>query len=202
MSETNDYLEQARLAIEEDRKEDAKEFYEMAFDQMPDNLEAKFYCDFYSQDYDFEGARSFLTKTSGNYMEQVVDFVIRDESLPFNERLNILSSIIGTYLSAFEYVMSIRWLPLYRSQAQRLGQYIDDAGLHIIAKCIWEEMIKTRYGFSEYRSCWDKGKTLWFEDLAKKIQTIDPSYVAPEFKQAGCLRALTNNDIGRLVRGE
>ena len=52
---------------------------------------------------------------------------------------------------------------------------------------IWKEKIADRYNFSPYRNCQDRGKKLWFDELAEKIKKYDPNYELPKFKQAGCI---------------
>lgn len=52
---------------------------------------------------------------------------------------------------------------------------------------IWKEKIASRFKSSPYRNFQDRGKELWFDQLAKRIQKYDPSYTLPKFKQAGCV---------------
>ena len=64
---------------------------------------------------------------------------------------------------------------------------------------IWKELIAERYQWSKYRNFQDRGKELWFDELAKKIKKYDPSYEMPQFKQAGCV---SSGDAAKVKPGE
>lgn len=75
----------------------------------------------------------------------------------------------------------------------------EDGPYCLLVVDIWKEQIAKRYRWSEYRNFQDKGKELWFDELAKKIKKYDPSYEMPQFKQAGCV---SSGDAGKVKPGE
>ena len=75
----------------------------------------------------------------------------------------------------------------------------EDGPYGLLVVDIWKEQIAKRYRWSEYRNFQDKGKELWFDELAKKIKKYDPSYEMPQFKQAGCV---SSGDAGKVKPGE
>ena len=58
-----------------------------------------------------------------------------------------------------------------------------------IALRFWKETIYVRHTYCPYRNFQDKNKETWYDAIIKNIQKYDPSYKAPEFKQAGCVMA-------------
>jgi len=68
-----------------------------------------------------------------------------------------------------------------------------------MAANIWKQQIAERYQWSAYRNFQDRGKELWFDELAKKIKKYDPSYEMPQFKQAGCI---SSGDAAKVTPGK
>jgi len=206
MSEENKYMKLARSAREEDNTEDAKKYYEMAYTDMPDNPEAKWYYAYYS-------LMDCINKEIADRYSKLCNSLIPTLKLvkgmsDEQEKADLVGTIVDSWLPLkHSMVRAIRnvtvdgkmVLPYSDvTQVERDGDKIletlGDDILSIfgekkpytdIAVKVWKERIDDRHAFSAYRNYKDKGQKLWFDELAERIQKYDSSYVMPEFKQAG-----------------
>ena len=206
MSEETKYLKLARSAREEDNTEDAKKYYEMAYTDMPDNPEAKWYYAYYSLmdcvNKEIADRYSKLCNSLIPTLKLVKE--ITDEQ----EKADLANTIVDSWLplkdAMVRAIMNVKVdgkmvLPYSDvEQVERDGVKIlktlgddillifgDEKPYTDIAVKVWKERIDDYHASRGYRTNKEKGKKLWFDELAERIQEYDSSYVMPEFKQGG-----------------
>ncbi len=206
MSEENKYLKLAKAAREEENTEDAKKYYEMAYTDMPDNPEAKWYYAYYS-------LMDCVNKEIADRYSKLCNSLIPTLKLvkgmsDEQEKADLAETIVDSWLplkhSMVRAILNVEVngqmvLPYsdvtqVKRDGDKILETLGDDILSIfgekkpytdIAVRIWKERIDDRHALSGYRNYKDKGKKLWFDELAERIQKYDSTYVMPEFKQAG-----------------
>lgn len=213
-------LKLARMTLVEKTIKEAIVHYKTVYAEMPDNLEAEWFSLFGS----LQGA--FNEKTVENYTrlaeifyptleyiatleegveKQTIAFVVIKGFLPLHESLHdaMLQIMLrdSTAISTEDYgkLTLAKKVDKEKLADDIIRIFGDDAAYGRISADIWKEMIAKRFRWSEYRHFQDRGKELWFDELAKKIKKYDPSYEMPQFKQAGCI---TSGDAARIKPGE
>ena len=220
MAEKNKNLNLARAAIREKDLKKAQGYYEMVLEEMPENLEAEWFYRFVLV------AEQINDQTAKNYKRLAEIFyptlkyiATLQESEEKNtlayymikgfpplkdilkEKMLQIMSMDRTAISTEDYVAIS--LPIGMDKKQLAAKIIEIFGeenpyCKWVAD-IWKEVIAERFQWSNYRNFQDRGKELWFDELAKKIKKYDPSYEMPQFKQAGCI---STGDAGKVKPGE
>lgn len=212
-------LNAARAALEKGDLKGALAFYEMAYNDMPDNLEVEWFYLFCSV------TEQVNSETADNYVRLADIFYPTLKYVSTLEEGKEKQSLVYTMIKGFIplhdiiHDAMINALALDRSaipmedvakvdRAKRIDTkkladdildiFGEDAPYCFLASDIWKEMIAERFKWSPYRNFKDKGKELWFDDLAKRIKKYDPDYKLPQFKQAGCL---SSGDAAKVTPG-
>lgn len=202
---------------------EAKTYYEEVLKEMPDNLEAEWFYLFGSvTEYINEKTAENFARLAEIFYPTLKYIASFEEG---EEKWNAAYAVIKGYLPLHDILHEAMVRHLASNSANIVMDDIakvDDAWYkHRVEKksladkileifgdskpyCnwaadIWKEIIAERFKWSEYRNFQDKGKELWFDELAKKIKKYDPSYEMPKFKQAGCV---SSGDAGKVKPGE
>lgn len=210
MTETaKEKLKLARAAIGKNDFQSAKVFYEKVHRELPEDLEAEWFYLFgvlVVDPIDGNTASNYtrLVKIFYPTLEYIATF---DEG---EEKHNLVLAMITGYppLKGLVYNAMLQLLVKDRSaistedaaevslapdvDKKRLADKIleifgDSEPYCFMAVNIWKALIAERYQWSKYRNFQDKGKELWFDELAKRIKKYDPTYEMPQFKQVGCI---------------
>lgn len=221
MVEKNKNLNFARAAIRENDLKKAQGYYEMVFEEMPDNLEAEWFYRFVlvADQINGETAKNYkrlaeifyptlryiATLEESEEKNNLVYYMIKGfpplKDILHDKMLKIMS-IDRTVISTEDYA-EISYLSQEIDKKQLAANIIELFGENLPyckwAADIWKEVIAERFQWSQYRNFQDRGKELWFDELAKKIKKYDSSYELPQFKQAGCI---SSGDAGKVKPGE
>ena len=222
MTETaKENLKLARAAIGKHDFVAAKQYYGTIIDENPDNLEASWFYLFgilVADPIDKNTAKNY--KMISNLFYPALEYIAAFEES--EEKHNLVFAMITGFPPLKDAVHKAMIQLLARDSSaipmedvgevmlapdvgkRRLSDRIleifgDDEPYCLMAANIWKELIAERYQWSEYRNFQDKGKELWFDELAKRIKKYDPSYEMPQFKQAGCV---SSGDAGKVKPGE
>lgn len=209
----------ARNAIADSKLNDALGFYKLAYEEMPDNLEVEWF-------YLFGAVTEPVNSSTADNFVRLADifyptlkYIATLEEGP--DKQAVVYTMIKGFAPLHDVVHDsmIKALAMNRSvilmedvvrvdMAKRvdnekiaediLAIFGEAAPYCFYAADIWKEMIAKRFKRSPYRNYQDKGKELWFDELAKRIKKYDPSYELPQFKQAGCI---TFGDAARVTPG-
>lgn len=195
-------LKLARATLDVDI-EKAISYYELVYNEMPENLEAKWFYLFGLV------ARTSDNEAIDNYNKLYQIFYPALEYVATFEEGREKQSIVATMIQGFtplydilyERVITNLWKTSLVEFVQLMPEPLDKKKLAedilrifgdekpycLLAVGIWKELIAVRFRYSEYRNFQDRGKELWFDELAKRIKVYDPTYEMPQFKQAGCI---------------
>ena len=210
MSEENKYLKLARAAREEDNAEDARKYYEMARTEDPENIEARFFYQYYAlmdcKNIEIADRYEKLINSIEPTLKMIAKSTLSD-----SEKVELVTEIVGKTLPLKNVLLDIMYglkvdgesvLPSsHMSSVTHNGiEFERNLGDKLIAIFgskaspytdlavnLWKERIREFHATGGKRGYKDKGKKAWFDELADKIKVYDPSYVLPEFKQEGCI---------------
>lgn len=199
MSDQTKFLKLAQTAREEGNAENAKKYYELAYEDMPDNPEVKWFASYYSllECKNIEAASKFINLCSAllptlrlvaniadEYEKKALGKVILDTFLPLQSTVHIATLKVSGDTRALEKATN----PVIRALGDDIIELFGETEPYIgWSVFIWKHLIDRRHRYTPYRNFSDKGKELWFDEMAKKIQKYEPDYVMPQFKQAGCI---------------
>lgn len=194
------FVKLARAARAENNVEDAKKYYEMMYIEMPDNAEAKWYYTYYTlmDCKNVEIPEKYVNVCASLVPSLKLATFIEDEKEKAYLVLDITSDFIKLKNAVISSILKIDALPssyvqTVKKTAQTTERRLGDDIIEIFGEVepyttyavnIWKRLIDERH-MNPYRNYQDKDKTLWFEEMAKKIQKYEPNYIMPEFKQAG-----------------
>ena len=209
MSDQTKYFKLARIAREEGNSENAKKYYELAYEDMPDNPEVKWFSAYYSllECKNSEAASKFINLCSAlvptlRLVARIEDErernslgkAILDTFLPLETTVHIATLKISGNTKALEEATN----PIIRALGDEIIAIFGETEPYIgWAVFIWKFLIDKRHTWSKFRNYNDKGKELWFDKMAKKIQKYEPNYVMPTFTQVGCITTSQNATIVR-----
>ena len=208
------FVKLARAARAENNAEDAKKYYEMMYIEMPDSAEAKWYYAYYTlMDCKNGEIPEKYAKVCSSLVpslklasliedEEEKAYLVLDITSDFIKLKNaLISHILKIETLSYSYVENVR--KTAQATERRLGEDIIEIFGEIepytsYAINIWKRLIDERH-ITPYRNYQDKDKVLWFEEMAKKIQKYEASYIMPEFKQAG---GCVTGDAAKIRPGE
>ena len=188
MQETKEirYLRAARGAISSGELKDAMSLYAMAFEENPENPEAKYFCEFTNFIDGFGTSEDvrypFLYVI--NSLEYAVKYVAEFDCSNY-EKSVVITMITSTYNILFDYllkandILGVDLIDDFIIGLYWLGSYINDDFQEIsdimeFAAEPWEKAIELhlKYGcnHANYK----------IEDYAEKLKKIKPEYVVPE----------------------
>lgn len=205
--EENKYLKLARQARAEDNTEDAKNFYNKAREECPDNGEAKYFYAYYSL---YEGKNVEIPTRFSNLCKGIIPAIdmIRESALSKEEQLASITEIVNCfvpetwvlnrYMNSKNHETKIgdSYVKVFNASditsvckngmamLKALGDkvdtlYINDLEYKKVAAIAWKEYVS----LSQKWYAWAvKGDA---EVYAEKIKKIDPAYEMP--KKAGCI---------------
>lgn len=217
-------LKLARAAIENRDFVKAKTYYEEILKESPENLEAEWFYHFGSilEEINEETANHYTYLADNFYPtlkyiapldeseeKQIIAASVIKDFLPLGDVLHdtLIKAKAGGYLNiSVEEISKINLAilnPKKIDKKQLANDIISIFGEKkpycLWSADIWKELIAERFKWSEYRNFQDRGKELWFDELGKKIKKYDPSYVMPQFKQAGCV---STGDAAKVTPGD
>lgn len=222
MTETaKENLKLARAAICKNEFKNASVHYEQVHKELPENLEAEWFYLFgvlVADPIDGNTAKNY-TKLDKNFYPTLEYIATFEES---EEKQSLVFAMITGFPPLKDIVHQAMLQLLVKDRSaipmedagtvsiapdvdkKRLADNIltifgDGEPYGLMVANIWKALIAERYQWSEYRNFQDKGKELWFDELAKKIKKYDPSYEMPQFKQAGCI---SSGDAAKVTPGK
>lgn len=207
MSETTiKYLKNARAARAEGNTEDAKRFYDMVRTDDPDNIEAKFfyqyYCLYEGKNGEIPGRFRNIMKVLGPTVRAIASWETTEE-----EKMELLGEIVNAFTpltwTLNRYMNSLtvgsgqntqRVIPaneiknaceagvvaLYNLGDNIAQTFGNSPAAMQIAVVAWKEGVTLQQKWYAYKY---EGKTA--EEYAEKIKKVDPAYEMP--KKAGCI---------------
>lgn len=201
-------LQLARNAIMKNEIMEAKSYYSIVLQESPNNLEAEWFyrfgmvlgeitaeiADHYVRlaDIFYPMLEHLATYEEGELKHHLVQCVVVGFP-PVHDSLNIAmiqSMARGNTSITMDDVVKVDMVRRVDKETlpdKILELFGDEAPYCFMAVRFWKERIAERFKRSQYRNFQDRGKELWFDELAKRIKLYDPSYEMPQFKQAGCI---------------
>ena len=204
----NQNLNFGRTAISKSNFKEAKTYYESVYKECPENLEAEWF-------YRFGSVTEYVNAdTANNYIRLVNIFYPTLKYISTleegTEKQNLVYAVVKGFMPLKEILHDAMVKAAARDRSllptgdimrvydaktidkkvlanDILSIFGEKAPYCFLATDIWKELIAERFKWSPYRNFKDKGKELWFDELAKRIKKYDPTYEMPQFKQAGCL---------------
>ena len=180
------YLKAARDAISSGQIRDAMSLYAMAFEENPENHEAKYFSKFadFVDNFGTSGDVKYPFLYTLNSLEYAIKYVSEYDCSDY-EKSVVITTVISTYNIIFQYIveayniLGVDLIDDYIIGLYWLGSYINDDfqgndDLMAFAADPWEKAIELH---QEYGCKYEKYKV---EAYAKKLKKIKPEYVVPE----------------------
>lgn len=198
MAEVSKYLKLARTAREEGNSENAQKYYELAYEDMPDDPEVKYFASYYPllNSKNFEAKSRYLNLSLA--LTPTLGLVAAIEDV--EEREALVALIIKTFtplygvvstavLKAGGYDDYVAFEKYVVPTVIGTGDFIiklfgEKEPIISLAVEMWKDLIDNLKLSTETNSV---AKEQWFKEIGEKIQKYDPNYVIPTFKKpSGC----------------